>query len=140
MKAKNKRNCSHIHCPPQGPCKRPPKPKKQRSFIRRVSKGRAKLNLKYAKMRNREAQKEQNQVCAVVFLEKTPEVVKAFHLCGYFATDHHHDGGKVGKNLLNKGVWLCRNCHRVAEDNPTLAKKLGLSKSRHETNYKRSKV
>lgn len=52
--------------------------------------------------------------------------------CTGISSDVHHKAGRVGENYLKVGTWLsvCRSCHRQIEDNPEMAKELGLSQSR----------
>lgn len=51
--------------------------------------------------------------------------------CTKITEDVHHMGGR-GVNLLNEDKFLavCRHCHTILEENPTMAKALGLSISR----------
>jgi predicted CXXCH cytochrome family protein len=123
------RNCNHPCCPANGPCK---KPRKQpvRTRIKPYSKKREKQNRQYAKKKR--ARFEEGDVCAIV--EKVmefPAIRDLFKGCQYFATDNHHQAGKIGAELLAEdGVKLCRNCHDTVEVNPKLAKQIGVSKSR----------
>lgn len=52
--------------------------------------------------------------------------------CKIKATQVHHKKGRVGKLLTEEAHFIaaCENCHRTVEDNPGMAKKLGLSESR----------
>lgn len=52
--------------------------------------------------------------------------------CQKLTVDTHHKKGKVGQLLTDKKYFLacCRHCHTFIENNPVLAKALGLSISR----------
>lgn len=137
--------CSHPCCPSTH-CRRPKKdrirkPIKRKAYkISKVSKGRAKLNRKYAKKRRELLKKEGNQVCAISQMEKTPEIIEHFKDCMYHTADYHHPEGRDEEHLLptDDGKFLCRNCHNVVETHPELAKRIGLSKTRFKPNYRRS--
>lgn len=52
--------------------------------------------------------------------------------CTKKTQDVHHKKGRSGSLLMDENYWLpvCRNCHRIIEQNPKMAKELGLSESR----------
>ena len=52
--------------------------------------------------------------------------------CTKVTEDVHHVAGRVGANMLDEAKFLavCRACHRIIEENPVMAKALGLSISR----------
>lgn len=128
MKTKT-RNCTHPTCPPQGPCRRTPAPKKAKKRIPKVSKKEAKRRRKYRPHKEKAFADE--NVCAVALLDnKTPEVIDLFKDCQYHATQFHHPAGRLGDHLLDEGVKLCGICHNIIERKPNLAKQLKLSKSR----------
>lgn len=91
---------------------------KKKKPIRQYSKKRSKENRTYSTQRKQ-------------FLEDK-ECVAKLEGCTGVATDVHHTEGRVGDGFLDVGTWkaLCRNCHKIVEHNPLLAKSLGLSKSR----------
>ncbi|MGN6417760.1 MAG: hypothetical protein ACTHMC_09730 [Pseudobacter sp.] len=123
------RDCNHPCCPADGPCKKPRK-KPVRTKIKTYSKKREKQNRQYAKMKRERFQ--EGDACAIVEkVQEFPEIRELFKGCQYFATDNHHQAGKIGAELLAEdGVKLCRNCHDIVEVNPKLAKQIGVSKSR----------
>jgi hypothetical protein len=136
MEAPRNKPCRHPLCPDNGPCRKS-KPKKTRTPLKRskkrinpVSPKQAKRLSKYSTLRKQLF--ADDNICAVAFIEnKSQEVIDLFKDCQYFATDYHHDGGKVGEKLFDmNGKKLCRNCHTVAETHPKVAYQIGLSKSR----------
>jgi hypothetical protein len=86
--------------------------------MRRFSKKREKENRQYRKQR-------------IAFLDGL-ECEAGLKGCTVFATEVHHQKGRIGKNLLDRSTWLgvCRNCHDIIEHEPVMAKERGLSKSR----------
>ena len=67
------------------------------------------------------------------YLKENP--VCEFEGCGSREVELHHKKGKVGKLLVDPRYFcsLCRNHHRYIEENPILAKELGLSVDRLTT-------
>lgn len=120
-------NCNHATCEGET-CRRPPK-QRQRSRIWPVSSKQAKRLRRYSKEKHE--QFKDRPVCAVALLEnKSPEVVKLFSGCTYWATQKHHPAGRIGERLYDKGVAVCGPCHSIFETRPDITKELGLSKSR----------
>lgn len=91
---------------------------KKKKSIRQYSKKRTKENRKYSTLRKQ-------------FLEGK-ECEARLEGCTGVATDVHHTEGRIGERFLDVITWkgLCRNCHQIVENNPALAKRLKLSKSR----------
>jgi hypothetical protein len=108
------KQCKHPCC---GDTCRKAKPKPKRKPIRKVSKTRSRENRIYSTKRKKFL--SEGDICE-------------FPDCGQPATDCHHSQGRVGKNFLDTKTWkkLCRKHHRIVEENPRLAKKMGLSESR----------
>ena len=52
--------------------------------------------------------------------------------CTGLASEIHHSKGRISENFLCIDTWvpICRNCHDYLENNPLIAKELGLSSSR----------
>jgi hypothetical protein len=98
-----------------------PKVKKVRSVsvIAKISFKRKKEMAEYLKLR-------------LVFLEENRLCQARLVGCTMDATDCHHSAGRCGSNYLDVTKWkaLCRNCHKFTEENPRIAKELGLSVSR----------
>lgn len=121
---------------PRKPIQRKPIPKNARTPLKRakrinpVSKKQAKRNRRYTTLRKQLF--ADDNICAVSLLEnKSQEVIDLFKDCQYYATDYHHDGGRVGKKLFDmNGHKLCRSCHSIIERSPKIAVALGFSKSR----------
>ncbi len=104
--------------PEKKPLKKAGKP------ISKVSKRQAELNAKY--LRKIKPYKKKNPFCKARLIG-----------CKTNTTDVHHMKGR-GKYLLDESTWLpvCRDCHRTIEQDPQMAKQLGLSASRlaiHDT-------
>lgn len=97
---------------------KPPEEKRKAKPINKVSKRQAVLLAEY----NRKL---------VPFKKKNPNCKATLTGCTQKTTDVHHMKGR-GKYLLDVSTWLptCRNCHSTIEQDPTLAKSLGLSFSR----------
>jgi hypothetical protein len=86
--------------------------------IPKESKKRAKENREYKKKRDEK-------------LKLYPVCEMGLPGCTVKATDTHHVGGRVGKNLTGSELLsCCRNCHTIVELNPKMAKEKNFSKSR----------
>ena len=66
------------------------------------------------------------------FLELHPFCKAHLSGCMLRATDVHHPFGRGGDHYLKVEEWipLCRACHKFVEENPLIAKELGLSHDR----------
>jgi len=66
------------------------------------------------------------------FLIKNPICQACLEGCTITAGEVHHMKGRIGPLLLDISNYLavCRECHKIIEENPEMAKKLNLSKSR----------
>ncbi|MHA4844460.1 hypothetical protein ACX0G7_09860 [Flavitalea antarctica] len=97
---------------------KPTEEKKKVKPINKVSKRQAGLLAEY----NRKL---------IPFKKKNPTCKATLTGCSHKTTDVHHMKGR-GKYLLDVSTWLptCRNCHCTIEQDPALAKSLGLSYSR----------
>lgn len=62
--------------------------------------------------------------------------------CTKIATVVHHTKGREGKQLKNQDDMMvsCSNCNITAEQNDAEAREKGIKKSKHDKNYKRSKL
>lgn len=111
-----KRECKHPTC--EGKCRRPPKPKR-RTPLPKVSAKREKLNRVYSKKRKQ-------------FFKEGDMCEAGLPGCTIEATDLHHPAGRMGNRLIEveRCKKVCRSCHRKLEEDPRLAKELGLSESR----------
>lgn len=92
--------------------------------------------LKPAKELNKESEKQKSLTKQYLkdrkeWMKKNKYCVAKFEGCTKMSSDLHHAKGR-GEYLLDQTTWraLCRNCHQRAEENPELAKSLGLSESR----------
>ena len=88
--------------------------------IKQVSDKRQKLLVAYKTLQ--EVYKKTHKMCEA----KLPG-------CTLVGQDVHHMAGKASDELyIDTTQWLfvCRHCHRIIEENPVMAKELGLSKSR----------
>ena len=95
-----------------------PRPKKPKAKIKQVSTKQAAALREYHKVRKQ-------------YLANHLYCKAKLNGCQTVASDIHHTAGR-GTNLSNVDTFLavCRNCHRIIEDNPTEAVKKGFSKSR----------
>jgi hypothetical protein len=52
--------------------------------------------------------------------------------CSHISEEVHHQGGRIGENLMNKKKWfpVCHDHHRQITDDPTWAEENGYSVSR----------
>lgn len=66
------------------------------------------------------------------FMKDHPQCQALLACSGSPASDIHHIKGRIGKNLFNTENFLsvCRPCHTKIHDKHSLAKILGLIKSR----------
>jgi hypothetical protein len=100
--------------------------RKARKFIRRVSRRKAKHNVRYAKESS--AWLAQNRTCE-------------FPGCENQSSDVHHMRGRLGSLLLDKCHWMavCRGCHSWIHNNIAKARDMGLIASLGEWNTKDAK-
>ena len=99
---------------------------------RRVSKAKAKKPIK--KVSDKQSKKLRTySAMRKAYLEFNSSCKASLVGCAGASTDIHHMVGRVGERMLDTTTWIavCRNCHRIIEDNPTFAKNLNLSKKRN---------
>lgn len=62
--------------------------------------------------------------------------------CTKVATVVHHTQGREGANLTDQSTWMpsCAHCNIIVEEKDGEARDKGVKKSKHNPNYKRSKV
>lgn len=88
-------------------------------MIKRNTKKRAAQNRLYLKIRAK-------------FLSENELCQAGLEGCTYFATEVHHQEGRIGERLtdVSKFLGTCHSCHQKIEHQPKMAKSKGLSKSR----------
>lgn len=79
------------------------------------------------------ARERQYSKIAAAFKAQNPQCQAQLIGCTKATENVHHAAGRIGNNLTDESnfIALCFSCHRIVEENPVMAKALGLSISRH---------
>lgn len=89
--------------------------------------------VKISKKSNKQKVMEQSySLVRKAFLLKNLKCQADLPGCTNQSTEVHHKKGRIGNLLIDTKFFLavCRNCHEIIENQPNLAKDLGLSESR----------